>query len=83
MALNDSKGPTLLQIPVHSDILAQLWKNIGFPVSTWFTKFMLVVFFLSVVLGFQVIKNLSANAGDLGEVPGWGRSPGEGNGNLL
>ena len=23
------------------------------------------------------------NAGDLGSIPGWGRSPGEGNGNLL
>ena len=33
-----------------------------------------------------VVKNLSANAGDvkdLGSVPGWGRSPGGGNGNLL
>ena len=26
-----------------------------------------------------MIKNLSANAGDLGSVPGRGRSPGEGN----
>ena len=33
-----------------------------------------------------VIKNSSANAGDardLGSIPGPGRSPGEGNGNLL
>ena len=28
-----------------------------------------------------VIKNLPANAGDLGLTPGSGRSPGEGNGN--
>ena len=30
-----------------------------------------------------MIKNLSANAGDVGSVLGLGRSPGEGNGNLL
>ena len=30
-----------------------------------------------------VVKNLAANAGDMGSVPGSGRSPGEGNGNLL
>ena len=33
-----------------------------------------------------VIKNLPANAGDIrdmGSIPWWGRSPGEGNGNLL
>ena len=31
----------------------------------------------------QMVKNLSANAGDLGLIPGLGRSPGEGNGNLV
>ena len=33
-----------------------------------------------------MVKNLSANAGDVTDrdsVPGWGRSCGEGNGNLL
>ena len=33
-----------------------------------------------------VVKNLPANAGDIrdaGSIPGWGRSPGEGNGNPL
>ena len=29
----------------------------------------------------QTVKNLPASsAGDLGSIPGWGRSPGEGNG---
>jgi len=28
-----------------------------------------------------VVKNLPANAGDVGLIPGLGRSPGEGNGN--
>ena len=30
-----------------------------------------------------VIKNLPASAGDVGSIPGLGRSPGEGNGNPL
>ena len=30
-----------------------------------------------------VVKTLPANAGDVGCTPGWGRSPGEGNGNPL
>ena len=30
--------------------------------------------------GGSVIKNLAANAGDMGSTPGLGRSPGEGNG---
>ena len=30
-----------------------------------------------------MVKNPLANAGDLGSIPGWGRSPGEGNGNSL
>ena len=31
----------------------------------------------------QMVKNLPANAGDVGSTPGSGRSSGEGNGNLL
>ena len=31
----------------------------------------------------SMVKNLPANAGDTGSVPGLGRSPGEGNGNPL
>ena len=31
----------------------------------------------------QMVKNVAANAGDLGLIPGLGRSPGEGNGNPL
>ena len=30
-----------------------------------------------------MVKNLAANAGDMGLIPGWGRSPGEENGSLL
>ena len=31
--------------------------------------------------GDSVVKNLPANAGDVGLIPGSGKSPGEGNGN--
>ena len=30
-----------------------------------------------------MVKNQLANTEDMGSVPGWGRSPGEGNGNVL
>ena len=33
--------------------------------------------------GGAVVKNPPANAGDVGSIPGWGRSPGGGNGNPL
>jgi len=33
--------------------------------------------------GGEVVKNLLANAGDMGSIPGSGRSLGVGNGNLL
>ena len=33
--------------------------------------------------GSSVVKNLPANSGDPGSIPGLGRSPGEGNGNPL
>ena len=36
---------------------------------------------LGAVLGGSVVKNLPANAGDAGLIPGPGRSPGEGSGN--
>ena len=41
---------------------------------------------VNIVCGFpdgSVVKNPPANAGDTGSIPGWGRSPGEGNGNSL
>ena len=49
-----------------------------------------IYFFLDVLfnfdgasLGGSVVKNLPANAGDAGLIPGMERSPGEGNGNPL
>ena len=36
-----------------------------------------------VSLMFQRVKNLPANAGNMGSIPGSDRSPGEGNGNTL
>ena len=43
---------------------------------------MLVILVL-VVTGGSVVKNPPAKAGDLGLIPGWGKYPGEGNGNPL
>ena len=44
---------------------------------------MLAVIFLPDFVGGSVVQNLLANAGDAGSIPGWGTSPGEGNGNPL
>ena len=37
----------------------------------------------NILPGGSLVKNLPANAGDVGSIPGWGRSPGEGNDNPL
>ena len=42
-----------------------------------------MLIFVTVFPGGSVLKNLPANAGDAGSIPGMGRSPGEGNGNPL
>ena len=47
----------------------------------------MILFYSSVMVKWapqvEVVNNLSANAGDVGSIPGSGRSPGEGNGNPL
>ena len=40
-------------------------------------------FFAGVSVSSSVGKESACNAGDLGSIPGLGRSPGEGNGNAL
>ena len=45
---------------------------------------MKISIYVSLLLGFpggSEVKNLPANAGDMGSIPGSGRSPGVGNGN--
>ena len=47
---------------------------------------MKISIYVSLLLGFpggSEVKNLPANAGDMGSIPGSGRSPGVGNGNPL
>ena len=39
--------------------------------------------FITVLPGGSDGKEFAYNAGDLGSIPGWGKSPGEGNGNPL
>ena len=59
--------------------------------STWEARIYIIALLLLCVwltekknfLGGSVVKNLPANAGDVRQIPGSGRSPGEGNGNLL
>ena len=66
-------------------VFVKLKGNIG-PGSLVETFFCLQVskIYLSLCFpGGSVVKNLSANAGDLGSIPGLGRSPGVGNGNPL
>ena len=47
----------------------------------------LILFYSSVMVKWapqvEVVNHLSANAGDVGSIPGSGRSPGEGKGNPL
>ena len=52
----------------------------------WFYQPLFFFFFFYFILeytGGSVVKNPLANAGDVGSIPGLGKSPGEGNGNLL
>ena len=66
------------------------YKNLHLCYSS-FGKLTLVVLFFSMSFTLRkggspadsVVKNLLVNAGDLGLIPGSGRSPGEGNGNPL
>ena len=51
--------------------------------SVQFNKHILSIFSRLGFPGDSVVENLPANAGDTGLTPGSGRSPGEGNGNLL
>ena len=49
-------------------------------------SFVLIIYMLYYPMGFPggpVVKNLPADAGDVGSVPGLGRPPGGGNGNPL
>ena len=39
--------------------------------------------YIVLFLGGAMVKNTPVNAGDVGSIPGWGRSPGEGNGSPL
>ena len=45
--------------------------------------FLMVLYNSRSFLVLQVVKNPPASAGDAGSIPRLGRSPGEGNGNLL
>ena len=42
-----------------------------------------ILYYRYVLPGGPVVKSPPANAGDMDSIPGWGRSPGGGNGNPL
>ena len=54
-------------------------KNVILLILLFFLE--LVIFILRASLVAQTVKASACNAGDLGSIPGSGRSPGEGNGN--
>ena len=68
--------------PISKDILETYYANslvIGMRDVAW--KEVEIIF--RSFPGGSVVKNLPANAGDVGSIPGSGRSPGEGNGSPL
>ena len=61
-------------------------KNIALTIQTFVSKVMSLLFNMLSRFGFpggSKVKASACNAGDLGSIPGLGRSPGEGNGNPL
>ena len=61
------------------DLSGWCWvRGIDSRVNTSFAKYIHRYWTSQVAL---VVKNLPANAGDMGSIPGWGRSPGGGHGN--
>ena len=70
-----------------SPVLFPNWGNSAKP-SPWLLYFSASMFFLQKLIppprclpGAPVVKNPPTNAGDMGSIPGFGRSPGEGKGN--
>ena len=55
---------------------------VNLALSKIFFKFKFL-FYIRGFLGGSLVKNLTANAGDIGLIPGLGRSPGEENDNPL
>ena len=79
---NDSILPLLNTKPNSSNFLIS---TKPFLPLKFLKSYLPSLYTLSILLGFpggSAIKNLLANTGDSGLIPGWGRSPGEGNGHL-
>ena len=64
-------------------ILSLLWLPLPLPGLVWGSWVFRTAQKIERSKGDSVVKNLLANAGDLGSVPGPGRSPGKGNGDPL
>ena len=71
---------------VHIILLNPFWELYGFPLHGHIFNYVLFSQSCTRYLGFpggSVVKNLPANTGDTGSIPGSGRSPGGGNDNTL
>ena len=65
---------------------AKAFRSKVYMCTTWFLQVILKCIKIKIDVGFpggSVVQNPPANAGDCGSIPGSGRSPGEGNDNLL
>ena len=65
------------------DLNGKELKEEGIYVYVWLIYFAVQQKPIQVFLGGSVSKESPCNAGDLGSIPGWRGSPGEGNGNPL
>ena len=73
-----SRPSTLLQMALFHSFLCFFMANI--------CCHLLIIFSVFIFKGFpggSEVKVSACNVGDLGSIPGWGKSPGEGNGNPL
>ena len=61
----------------------KIWSSLIQQKPVWYIAIWDVLFIFAGFPGGSAGKNLCANAGDVGLIPGLGRWPGEGNGNLL
>ena len=67
--------------PTMEELCSVIHKSMALVLSASFFKFYFILYWSILVA--QLVKNPLANVGDVASIPGLGKSPGEGNGNLL
>ena len=84
--LSDPMDCSLPGSSVHGFSRQEYWSGVPLPSPLQMVSMLYIMNSNKVCMGFpcgSVIKNLPASAGNSGLIPGWGRFPGEGNGNPL